>query len=256
MVAIMSRARNLETYRRPEVVSKYDQASELHEAETLLFDEYVKSGSEVLDLGVGAGRTTPHLARLASRYVGVDCSEAMIVRCREKFPDETFLKLDATDLSTLPSASFDVVVFSFNGIDTISTLERRRSCLLECARVLREGGTFIFSVHNARYLIFSPVLDGVGRARATFRIAYAAGHSLTNLASRLPSRAFWRGRGYVYDPMLDGGLMTYVATPEHVRREVSAVGLEIVRCLPGQLPCTGGPWVTPWYYYASTKRAA
>ena len=252
----MNPAPGLETYRRPEVVSKYDRASELHHSETLLFDEYIKPGSEVLDLGVGAGRTTPHLARVASRYVGVDYSDAMIARCREKFPDETFLNLDASDLSTLPSASFDVVVFSFNGIDVIPTLDRRRRCLLECARVLRSGGTFIYSVHNARYLIFSPVVDGVGRARAALRIAYATVHSFANLASRLPSSGFWRGHGYVFDPMVDGGLTTYVATPEHVRREASTAGFEVVRCVSGRFPDPIGSVRIPWYYYACVRRSA
>jgi cyclopropane fatty-acyl-phospholipid synthase-like methyltransferase len=30
---------------------------------------------EILDVGIGAGRTTPHLAVIAARYVGIDCSE-------------------------------------------------------------------------------------------------------------------------------------------------------------------------------------
>jgi ubiquinone/menaquinone biosynthesis C-methylase UbiE len=254
MVTLVSRERTLETYRNAAVVSSYDHASELHQAEALLFREYVKPGSEVLDLGVGAGRTTPHLVRLASRYVGVDYSDAMIARCREKFPGVTFLNLDASDLSGTPSASFDVVVFSFNGIDTIPTLERRRRCLDECARVLRGGGVFIFSVHNARYLIFSPMFDGVGPLRAGLRISYAAVHSLANLVSRLPSSAFWRGRGYVFDPLLDGGLTTYVASPGHVRQEASCAGFDVARRVPAQFPADRGSVRTPWYYYACVKR--
>src|SRR5204863_8773607 len=123
------------------------------------------------------------LSRLASRYVGVDLSESMLARCREKFPDLTFTHLDATDLSPFPAASFDVVVFSFNGIDTIPTREGRRRCFAECARVLRPGGAFLFSVHNARYVFFSPVLDVPGFFHVAWRLAYAAGHSVAYLVS-------------------------------------------------------------------------
>src|SRR5262245_30170182 len=115
-----------EIYHRAEIVDYFDGVSALYGAERLLFDRHVKAGSDILDLGVGTGRTTPYLARVASRYVGLDVSDAMVARCREKFPDLAFLHLDATNLPTIADASFDVVVFSFNGIDVISTIEARR----------------------------------------------------------------------------------------------------------------------------------
>ena len=243
-------------YTRPDVVAGYDREHELHEAEALLFKDYVKPGSRVLDLGVGAGRTTSYLARSASRYVGIDLSQAMLARCREKFPELTFLRLDATDLSVLPGASFDVVVFSFNGLDTIPSLEGRRRCLAECSRVLRPGGAFLFSVHNARFLIFSPVLNAVSPLRAVWRIAYAVAHSAAYLVSRLPSAAFRAGAGFAFDPLAHGGVTTYIATPQHVAGELAEAGLLLVRCVPGQFPRNGGPLRTPWYYYAGIKRDA
>jgi SAM-dependent methyltransferase len=240
-------------YRRQEIVAYYDREQELHGAERYLFDRYVRLGSEVLDLGVGAGRTTSHLARLASRYVGVDLSAAMIVRCREKFPDLTFLELDAADLSTFRDASFDVVVFSFNGIDVIPTVEGRHRCLAECARVLRRGGRLFFSVHNPRYLVFTPQLEDVGLLRVLWRSAYAGVHTAACLATRLPSAAFWKGTGYVLDPMGPALAKVYVAAPEAVGREVAAVGLSIEERVDGRFPRKGGMFRTPWYYYACLK---
>src|SRR5262245_106242 len=40
----------------------------------------------VLDVGVGGGRTVPHLHALAGRYLGIDYAAAMVRRCRERFP--------------------------------------------------------------------------------------------------------------------------------------------------------------------------
>lgn len=250
----MSVASGAEIYRRPDIVAYYDREQELHGAERHLFDRYVKPGSDVLDLGVGAGRTTPHLARLASRYVGADLSRAMVARCREKFPDLAFLELDATDLSSLSKASFDVVVFSFNGIDVIPTVEGRRRCLAECARVLRRAGRLLFSVHNPSYLVFTPQLDGVGPVRALWRSAYAGVHTAACLAARLPSAAFWKGSGYVLDPMGPAIARVYVAAPDAVRDEVAAAGLSIEERVAGQFPRGGGRFRTPWYYYACVKR--
>ncbi len=249
----MSLASSAEIYRRQEIVAYYDREQELHGAERYLFDRYVKPGCEILDLGVGAGRTTPHLARMASRYVGADLSEAMVARCRGKFPDLAFLQLDAADLSALADTSFDVVVFSVNGIDVIPTVESRRRCLAECARVLKPGGRLLFSVHNPRYLVFAPQLEDVGVARALWRSAYAGIHTAACLATRLPSSAFWKGAGYVLDPMGPALTKIYVAAPEAVSREVAAAGLSIEERVDGQFPRRGGAFRTPWYYYACLK---
>jgi SAM-dependent methyltransferase len=236
-----------EIYTRPDVVAVYDGQHELHGAEALLFDDCVKTDAKVLDLGVGGGRTTPYLARLASRYVGVDVSEVMLARYREKFPEMTLLRLDATDLGAFPNESFDAVVFSFNGIDTIPTLEGRRRCFAECSRVLRPGGTLLFSVHNARYLIFSPVLGGTGPVRAAWRLLYAAGRTIAHFANRFPTVAFRCGAGFSFDPLTHGGLMTFVATPQHVAPELIDAGLILARYLPGQFPGNGCTLRTPWY---------
>lgn len=244
----------LEAYSRPSVVALYERQAGLHEAERELFDAYLRPGMAILDVGVGAGRTTPHLASLALRYVGVDFSEAMVRACRERFPALDFRTMDATDMSAFPDASFDAVVFSFNGIDAIPASGGRARCLKECARVLKDGGVFLFSTHNARHLVFTPVLAGVSALRAAWRITYALGHTASNVLFRVLRAAFWRGYGHVWDPSTDGGIRIYVATPEHVAQEARCVGLEVARVLPAHHPRATSPVVTPWYYYACVRR--
>ena len=193
----MTRSSNLEVFSKPAVVDYYDQKRDLQESERLLFGNYLKGRTAILDIGVGTGRTTPFLAALAAWYVGVDYSDAMVARCREKFPTLPFFKMDASDMSSLPDGSFDAVVFSFNGIDYLPTDEARTSCLLECARVLRSGGVFILSSHNARYLFFTPTLQGVGAAKKVWRLMYAAVQTVRNLRFRITSKAFWRCSGWL-----------------------------------------------------------
>ena len=102
---------------------------------------------KMLDIGVGAGRTTKHFAGLAKEYVGIDYSTAMIKVCRKRFPLYRFEVRNAEDLSLLDDAYFDFVLFSFNGIDSVEHQERL-AILREIRRVTKKGGYFAFSTHN------------------------------------------------------------------------------------------------------------
>jgi ubiquinone/menaquinone biosynthesis C-methylase UbiE len=101
----------------------------------------------MLDIGVGAGRTTKHFGGLVKEYIGVDYSSAMIKACCRKFPQCRFEVADARDLSLFDDAFFDFVMFSFNGIDSVEHRERL-VILREIRRVIRKGGYFCFSTLN------------------------------------------------------------------------------------------------------------
>src|ERR1700690_3026531 len=107
---------NRRVYNVPEVAAHYAALEYLTPCERFLFDRYLTPQMAILDVGVGGGRTTPYLSRIASRYVGVEYSEEMVRICRKKFPQLKFFVADASDLSELQDASFDVVVMSFNTI--------------------------------------------------------------------------------------------------------------------------------------------
>jgi ubiquinone/menaquinone biosynthesis C-methylase UbiE len=122
-------------------------------------DGYIRRGADILDLGVGGGRTMGYLSAIARRYVGVDYAFEMIDVCRAKYPSLDFLTADASDLVIFPDGSFEAVVFSFNGIDYIVPDAGSQRCLQECHRVLRNGGTLVFSSHNPRAIFVRPLRD-------------------------------------------------------------------------------------------------
>ncbi|MBS1616916.1 MAG: class I SAM-dependent methyltransferase [Bacteroidetes bacterium] len=101
----------------------------------------------VLDIGIGAGRTTRFLLPRAARYVGVDYSSDMVAAAVARFPDTRLNVMDARDLSAYHDGEFDTVIFSFNGIDSLSFVGRL-AAMKEIHRVLKPGGWFIFSFHN------------------------------------------------------------------------------------------------------------
>ena len=147
-----------EVYNRPEIASHY-LTSVLQPAEALLLQAVMaRAGKmDMLDLGVGAGRTSFFFLPFVCSYVGVDLAPRMIDLCRERFADfrgaaGVDLRIgDAAALTSCADAVFDAVLFSCNGIDCLS-IERRAHCLSEVHRVLRPGGLFLFSAHNLQSL--------------------------------------------------------------------------------------------------------
>lgn len=128
-------------YATKEFIFPEEQAFlDLHGAEAV-------DGRNVLDIGIGAGRTTRFLLPRAARYIGVDYSPSMITAAATHHPEATLHVRDARDLTAYKDGEFDMVMFSFNGIDCLS-YEGRLVAMKEIQRVLKPGGWFIFSSHN------------------------------------------------------------------------------------------------------------
>lgn len=104
-------------------------------------------GARVLDLGFGTGRTTSWLAPRTGSYVGLDVSPGMVRAARRRHPGADLRLGDARRLEGFADASFDVVVFSFNGIDAIPHAERAAT-LAGIRRVLVEDGHAMLSMLN------------------------------------------------------------------------------------------------------------
>ncbi|HTJ95789.1 MAG TPA: class I SAM-dependent methyltransferase [Pararobbsia sp.] len=101
----------------------------------------------ILDIGVGAGRTTALMEPISTDYVGVDYTPALLQRAQARFPHVDFRLMDARDMSSLPSGHFALAMFSYNGIDSVDYEDRFR-VLSEMTRVVRPGGYLLFSFHN------------------------------------------------------------------------------------------------------------
>lgn len=245
----------LASYRRGDVVSYYANAHGLQPVEAYVFKTYIAGSARILDLGVGGGRTTPHLCARASKYVGVDYSPEMVDVCRRRFPEIEFKCHDAADLSGYDDASFDAVVFSFNGIGHLWPDLTRHKCLAEVARVLVPGGRFIFSLHNARGLLIRPSRRDKSVKATLQAIAAATIASSQRVVKRLSSATFWKGRGYLRH-LAHGDERIHLATPSVVRTELAQFGLALVEsageAYPRHLPLVASRWI----YYVAEKRGS
>ena len=268
--------KNLGVYRAPEIVAHYAGLNNLTGCERLLFETHIKPGAALLDLGVGGGRTTPYLSSVASIYVGIDYSEEMICACRIKFRMQRFEVADAADLSAFPSASSEAIVFSFNGIDYLVPDEKRRQCLRECHRLLKVGGTLIFSTHNPRSLVvgwhwdweslrararrasagsrllIGLVLAALSCAKIALALFRVGVESVPRALRRIKTRTFWSGEGYLFDPS-HGGLWTHCAVPDRVIAELGKLQFSFLEIEPEDHPRVSRIWRTRWYYYVFSK---
>jgi SAM-dependent methyltransferase len=104
-------------------------------------------GQPVLDIGVGAGRTTWFLRLLSAQYTGVDFAESMVAKCRENFPGYDIRVGDARTMPEFDDGTFALTFFSNNGLDAVDHGDRARA-LGEMARVTRPGGHVVYSTHN------------------------------------------------------------------------------------------------------------
>lgn len=102
----------------------------------------------ILDIGVGCGRTTSLLRLISSDYVGVDYTRELLDVAAQKNPRVKYQFMDARDMREFVDASFYLVNFSFNAIDAVDYEDRLR-ILREVHRVMRPGGLYLFSGHNA-----------------------------------------------------------------------------------------------------------
>lgn len=99
-----------------------------------------------LDIGVGAGRTVPLTRNRSSSYVGIDRAARMVETARRLHPGVDVRAMDARALD-FADAAFDLVTFSYNGLDGVPLADRER-VLAEVARVTRPAGLFAFSSLN------------------------------------------------------------------------------------------------------------
>lgn len=109
-----------------------------------LFDDYLRKGDKVLDLGCGNGRFYEAVQAKKIDYIGIDKSKKIIEIARRRYPQVRFQVADALNLP-FPDNFFDKV-YSIAVFHHIPSKEIRIEFLKEAKRVLKPGGFLILTV--------------------------------------------------------------------------------------------------------------
>ena len=126
-------------------------------------------GARVLEIGCGTGAVTARLASRGARITALDQNPAMLERARARLaampevPGEvTWVERTASEVDSLPGASFDAVAISF-ALSEMSAAERR-FVLREVARCLAPGGALAVADEVRPDRVWQRVLFGLLRA--------------------------------------------------------------------------------------------
>jgi SAM-dependent methyltransferase len=140
--------RNAAIFMAPAVAKQYGNPAPFA-AEAMILIRYKEAfaGKRVLDLGVGAGRTTQYLAPFASDYLGIDLSPAMLALARARYPEVRFADMDLREIGKLQPGSFDFIFGPWNILSAFSHDERIQ-IIRRVHNLLSPNGVFAFSAHN------------------------------------------------------------------------------------------------------------
>jgi len=128
-------------------------------------------GGAALELGIGTGRIALPLAKRGVRVSGIDLSEAMVAKLREK-PGAEEIGVTIGDFATTRvDGAFSLVYLVFNTIDNLVTQDEQVACFQNAAACLEPGGVFVIEVgvpdlrrlpYGERFVLFDVSEDHTG----------------------------------------------------------------------------------------------
>jgi hypothetical protein len=137
-----------EGYFGERVAARYDDASwsmfdpELVGATVDLLAELAGDGA-ALEFAIGTGRIAVPLAQRGVRVAGIDNSEAMLARLRDKPGAERIHAIVGDMATTRVEGDFAIVYLVFNTIFNLTTQDGQVECFANAAAHLDSGGLFV-----------------------------------------------------------------------------------------------------------------
>lgn len=251
--------KNLKVYTSEKVVQWYRHLKEIVPVEKMVFDKYmnVLKQGDVLDIGIGGGRTTAYLLNICHEYTGIDYSENFVSSVKEEYPNARCLVMDARDLSFFNDESFDFVNFSFNGIDYVN-LEGRTKIISEISRILKPGGLFFFSTHNKNHFSFNklPWFNKENSFFINLKTFLKLFPFLIKKVAHKKDETIKENYAVINDSAHNYGLMTFYTSPAFLRKQLTDSGFENIELYLKSGEKKEDPLLEEWIFVTGKKISA
>ena len=236
------------------ILDAYAERLIFRPGEKYMFSTFLHRGKSLLDAGCGTGRASFLLSPWFDPIEAFDIAPKAIERAHEE--NERLgmrIRFRVADVTDLPfeTASFDNVVFAYNGIEGIASEALRERALTELCRVLKPGGRFVLST------------------KSSFNWEYWKEFRVKGAVKRLLARVGLAGREWLGLRAGDilhresGQLVRlHTTNPIAMARRLRRVGFRVlyfnseVRLHANETTRSIGAYFDPWdHHYACEKRA-
>jgi SAM-dependent methyltransferase len=130
-----------------EVAARYDESTADLPVEPVVdFLAQLAGDGGALELGIGTGRIAVPLAARGVPVHGIDLSEAMVAKLREKPGSEAIEATIGDFATTRVDGSFSLAYLVFNTINNLTTQEAQVACFENVAAHIEPGGCFVIEV--------------------------------------------------------------------------------------------------------------
>lgn len=137
-----------------QIVRYYDAENATKDDDLPMYIDLMDNhGERILVAGCGTGRVAIPLAHNGAKIVGVDVSDAMLDRARARTtsspPREGTAEWVTADVRTLDlGQQFDIVMFPYNGLMHLTTLEDQIAVVERLGAHVAPDGVLVLDLHN------------------------------------------------------------------------------------------------------------
>lgn len=117
------------------------------EAAVEVLSDLAGGGGRVLELGVGTGRLAIPLSARGLSVTGIDASEAMVAKLKEKAGGERVTTVIGDMAEVDVEGEFELIFVAFNTLLNLTTQDAQVRCFENVAGRLAEGGVFVVETY-------------------------------------------------------------------------------------------------------------
>lgn len=151
-----------------------------HVDEKYFLDQIARTEGKILEIGVGTGRLFSQALKSGADIYGLDISERMIEKAKEKVPREQHPRLFVQNAVTMKlSQRFALILAPFRVLAHLMKVNDQISCLSRIRKHLEPGGRFIFDMFIPD---FNVLAKGIPE-RVDFEGEYEKGKKLIRISS-------------------------------------------------------------------------